>query len=149
MQKISLAEFGDKVTEIMPVIVHQFMKSLSGEFYKVKLTLPQFIVLDILNGHGESKMTDLSRFINVTTAAMTGLVERLVRDGYVARTSDPKDRRVVKIKLTARGGSIVRNMIEKRKQMTMKIFGTISQKEREEYLKILMHIRDHLNSEKS
>lgn len=144
MRKISLAEFASDVTEIMPVIIHQFMKSQISEFYKVKLTLPQFIVLDILNGHGESKMTDLARFMNVTTAAMTGLIERLVRDGYAARISDPRDRRVVKIKLTAKGSSIVKNMIEKRKRMTMKIFGMISQKEREEYLKILMHIRDHL-----
>jgi DNA-binding MarR family transcriptional regulator len=82
--------------------------------------------------------------MNITTAAMTGIVERLVRDKYVVRTSDPNDRRIIRVRPTAKGSRIVKDMIENRKRLVMKIFGVISEKEREEYLKILMHIREHL-----
>jgi len=39
---------------------------------------------------------------------------------------------------------MVKEMMEHRKKLTMRIFGMISQREREEYLKILMHVREHL-----
>jgi len=93
-------------------------------------------------------MTDLAHFMNVTTAAMTGIVERLVRDGYVERMSDPNDRRTVKINITRKGERAVHRVAENRKKMTARIFGMITQAERDAYLKILMHIRDHLTGHK-
>ena len=144
MASLSLAEFADRVNEIMPVISREFLRHQSGDFYKMKITLPQFVVLDTLNRCGESRMSDLARCMSVTTAAITGIADRLVRDGYVVRASDPKDRRIVKVRLTAKGTSMIRKSIVQRKNMMMDIYGAISQKEREEYLRILAHIRDHI-----
>jgi DNA-binding MarR family transcriptional regulator len=144
MASLSLSEFADKVSDNMRFISREFFKHQPGSFYKTRITVPQFMVLEILNRSGESRMTDLARFMNITTAAMTGIVERLVRDKYVVRTSDPNDRRIIRVRPTAKGSRIVKDMIENRKRLVMKIFGVISEKEREEYLKILMHIREHL-----
>jgi DNA-binding MarR family transcriptional regulator len=89
-------------------------------------------------------MTDIAHMINVTTAAMTGIIDRLVKSGCVVRINDPKDRRITKVRLTPKGNQVVENMIEQRKKLTIKLFEMISQSEREEYLRILGHIRDHL-----
>ena len=75
---------------------------------------------------------------------MTGIVDRLVRDGYAKRVYDPRDRRIVKVTLTAKGARSVKEMIDQRKKLTGRIFGVITQEEREDYLKILAHIRDHI-----
>lgn len=144
MTQGTLAEFCDKVGEIMPIISREFFRHQTSEFFKTKITLPQFVVLEVLSRHGESKMTDIARYINVTTAAITGIVERLVRDGYALRISDPKDRRIVKVKLTKKGEGILQKMAESKKAIVMRIFGVISQEERDEYLKILEHIQRHL-----
>ena len=148
MSSISLSKFADKVNEVMPIIAREFLKQKVGKLFKVKLTMPQVIVLNMLARHGESKMTDLAHFINVTTAAMTGVVDRLVRDGYVKRASDPKDRRIIRIGLTARGSGLVDDIAAERKRMITRVFGMISQAERDNYLKILMHIREHLKDKK-
>lgn len=140
----SLAEFADRMGELMPVISREFLRHRSGDFYKIKITLPQFVVLDTLARHGESRMSDLARYMNVTTAAITGIADRLVRDGYIVRTYDVKDRRIVKVKLTGKGVGAIEKSIEHRKKMMMDMFGVISQREREEYLKILTHIHDHI-----
>jgi len=144
MARVTLEEFADKVSEIMPAISKEFLRHQTGEFYRMKITLPQFIVLELLSRHGASKMTDIAHFMNVTTAAMTGIVDRLVRDGYAARASDPDDRRIIMARLTPKGLNLVKKMVGHRRRMTMKIFGMVSQAEREEYLKILTHIRDHI-----
>jgi len=144
MPDLSLAEFVERVSGIMPVVMREFFRQETNEFYKLKITLPQFVVLDMLNRQGESRMSDLARLINVSTAAMTGIVDRLVRDGYAKRMHDPGDRRIVKAALTAKGAKSVKDMIDHRKMLTARIFEMISQEEREEYLKILTHIRDHI-----
>lgn len=144
MSRALLSEFADKVIEVMPVIMKEFLKQQTADFYKTKITLPQFAVIEALRMRGECKMTELARLINVTTAATTGIIDRLVKAGYVVRESDPKDRRVVDVKVTAKGIKIVDRAKEDRRQMIMKIFGVVSRSEREQYLGILMHIKEHL-----
>lgn len=141
---ISLSAFADQVNEVMPVIAREVFRRQPGEFAKMKITMPQFAVLDLLAHQGQSRMTDIAHFMSVTTAAMTGIVERLVRDGYAARIHDPSDRRIVKVELTAKGKKLTETITDQRRKMIMDLFGKISQGEREEYLKILMHIRDHV-----
>lgn len=144
MSVIALPEFADKLSAIMPVIMREFSKKIGSELYQGKITLPQFIILEFLHREGESKMTDLARFMSVTTAAMTGFVERLVRDGYVERVFDPGDRRVIIIKLTGKGAVLVKKVNAQRRSTVINIFGQISQAEREEYLKILTRIHNIL-----
>lgn len=140
----SMSEFADEVSDLMRVISKEFFRRQSSDFYRMKITLPQFVVLDALTRGGGSRMSDLAHTLNVTTAAITGIADRLVRGGYIVRVSDPEDRRIVKVKLTAKGMAIVERSIDQRKKMMIDIFGAISQEEREEYLKILTHIRDHI-----
>lgn len=144
MAHLSLEKFADRLSEIMPVMMREFTRHQPSRFYKMKLTLPQFVILDILNRLGESKMTDLAHALNVTTAAMTGSIGRLVRDGYVRRESDPADRRIIKVMVTARGVKLVKDVQEKRRKLVMEMFSKISQEEREEYIKILEHIKSHI-----
>ncbi|MFA5147076.1 MAG: MarR family transcriptional regulator [Candidatus Omnitrophota bacterium] len=144
MSNISLAEFADRMTEIMSIISREFMRQQSSTFYKVKVTMPQFVILNFLKREGELTMTEIARFLNVTTAAVTGIIDRLVRERYAVRMSDPKDRRIVRIKMTPKGTRVVDSIHQHQHRMLIDIFGRITQEEREQYLKILMHIREHL-----
>lgn len=142
MPGFSLGEFADKLNEIMPVIVKEFLKKQANELGK--LTLPQFFILDYLTRQGESKMTDLALFLGVTTAAMTGIVERLVKNKFVQRIYEPEDRRIIKIKPTTKGLELVKKINLQKRQMIIKTFGRISQKEREDYLNVLIRIHNIL-----
>lgn len=146
MTQLSLSEFARKMNEVMPVIMREFGRRLVSALYKGKITLPQFLLLEFLHREGESKMTALAHFMNVTTAAMTGIVERLVRAGYVIRTYEAEDRRIIKVKLTAPGMDLVKKINQQRCQMVIKIFGKISEADRREYLRILMQIKDILSA---
>jgi DNA-binding MarR family transcriptional regulator len=144
MSQLSVSDFADRLIDIMQVIGREFLRHETQEFYKMKITLPQFIVMDFLNRSGQTRMTDAARFLRVTTAAMTGIADRMVRDGYITRISDPQDRRIIKLKLTAKGDKIVKTAVEHRKRSIIKLFGMVSQKERDDYLNILGHIHSHL-----
>lgn len=149
MPQVSLLEFVDKMKEIIPIILREFARRQVNELYKGKITLPQFLILELLRREKESRMSDLAHFMRVTTAATTGIVERLVRDGYVVRVYEPQDRRIIKARLTAAGNGLVNKVNEQRRKMLIKIFGKLSGKDRGDYLRILMQIKDILNEEDS
>jgi len=145
MHEFSLPEFADRMNEVMPVIIKEFARSQFNQLGQI--TLPQFLILGFLHKEGESKMTGLARFLRVSTPAMTGIIDRLVRDGYAARESDSEDRRIIKISITSKGSQLVKKVMEQRKKMVIKIFGKISEQDRKDYLRILLQIKEILFKE--
>ena len=147
MSELTLSEFADRVGQLMPVIMKEFMRNQGDEFHKMKITMPQFFVMEYLYRSGESRMGDIAKFLNVTTAAITGTVDKLVRELYVIRISDPEDRRIVKIRLTTKGTNVVKDVMGWRRQVSMKMFGMITQEEREQYISILTRIKDKIQEQ--
>lgn len=133
----SLLEFGNKINSIMPVFLREMVKRQINELFKGKITLPQFLILNFLYTENESSMSKIANFMSVTTAAMTGIVDRLVRDSYVIRTYNPKDRRIIMIRLTSKGKALVDKINQQRRNMIIDIFGRLSEEERKQYLGIL------------
>ena len=67
-------------------------------------TLPRFDILAQLERHdGPMSMGDLSKRLMVSNGNITGLVDRLAREGHVKRTPSPDDRRVQMVSLTRQG----------------------------------------------
>lgn len=73
------------------------------------LTQPQYAVLLELS-HAPGKpvtMTELSRKLYITKPAVTSLVDRLERHGYIKRLSHPKDRRISLLEVQGKGKKVV------------------------------------------
>jgi DNA-binding MarR family transcriptional regulator len=57
-------------------------------------------VIDILDQRGRMSAGELARHSGLTTGAVTAVIDRLERAGYVRRVADPADRRRVLVELT-------------------------------------------------
>ncbi len=141
MPPIALPEFADKLNEILPELSRQIVSQSADELFKGKITLPQFFLMSLLRKEGELRMTDIARLLHVTTAAATGVVERLVKSGYLLRVYDPDDRRIIKVKLSPRGLNTVLKVLQERRKMIIDIFSRISPEDRQKYLEILMRVQ--------
>ena len=144
MSILSLPEFADKLNEVIPAIMKEFARRQVNELFEGKVTLPQFLLLEYLNAHGEAKMKDLAGVMQVTTAAMTGITDRLVKGGYTVRVFDPADRRIIRLALTPRGTALVKKVRLQRREMAIRIFGRLPEADRRDYLRILTQIRDEV-----
>ncbi len=149
MSTISLSDFADNIGEIMHTMMKEFTRCMAVKLHKGKVTLPQIMILHFLEVEQEAKMKDLAHFMGVTMAAMTGIIDRLVKSGHCTRIYDPQDRRVIKIKLTAKGDNLIKNIEESKRQIIIKIFGKISENDRQDYLRILLQIKEILLKENS
>ncbi len=57
--------------------------------------------------HDRPSMGDLARMLNCDNSNITGLVDRMARQGLVIRGSHQGDRRITRIALTPRGAELV------------------------------------------
>jgi DNA-binding MarR family transcriptional regulator len=74
----------------------------------------QFSTLFHLYHCGTCGVSDLGDHLEVTNAAASQMVDRLVQQGYLERTEDPDDRRVKQLRLTPEGVRMVQNSMDVR-----------------------------------
>ncbi len=58
------------------------------------------------------KMKELSKTLSLTTSTMTRMIDNLVKEGLVERRHEPRDRRLVIVKLTNEGKKLTNNINE-------------------------------------
>ena len=89
-----------------------FLLNLSKELNKGNVSFAQFFLLGYLANENFLTMTDISKKMGHSTAAATGLVDRLEKLGYVQRLHASEDRRKVMVQITRKGIDLVDRMRE-------------------------------------
>jgi DNA-binding MarR family transcriptional regulator len=64
----------------------------------VGISLPEMLALEYLDADGSLGPSDLARRLQMTTGAVTALVDRLEKSGHVMRERHPSDRRRVMVR---------------------------------------------------
>jgi DNA-binding MarR family transcriptional regulator len=77
------------------------------EWLRLDLTMPQLKVVLLLFTGGPARMSVIASDLGVSLATATGVVDRLVQRGLVAREGDPEDRRVVLCRLSEKGEKLM------------------------------------------
>jgi len=137
---MTIDQFVERMMELYPRIARAIAAHESDYLSQGKITLPQFWTLDYLHCHGQSTMTEISRFLRISRAATTGLIDRLLIQGLILRGKESGDRRLVRIDLTAKGHRIIKHIREQKHKNLTHVFTRISATDRSEHLRILEQI---------
>ncbi len=90
-------------------------------------TLPRFDVMAALyRSEAGLKMSEISSALMVSNGNVTGIVDRLVDEGLVARGSVDGDRRARRVRLTARGRIVFEDMAEEHEIWVDGLLGGLS-----------------------
>jgi DNA-binding MarR family transcriptional regulator len=74
------------------------------------LTGPQLTVISILSELGDLSLSSLSERIRAQNSTVTGIIDRMEREGLVRRERSAEDRRIVLIRLTDKGQTLAREV---------------------------------------
>lgn len=146
MAKKELERFVSRLIELMPQMVRGFARQEHNYLTSGRITIPQFWALEYLSRQGKIPMGRLAFFLEVSKPAATGLVDRLISQGLVLREDDPKDHRVVWIKVTLKGHGIIKSIFRQKYQTLTKVYRHITERDRKEHLRILEEILKVLNT---
>ncbi|NKN34755.1 MarR family transcriptional regulator [Agrobacterium sp. a22-2] len=69
----------------------------------IGLTYPQYLVMVALWSRDDQTVKDLGRALFLESSTLTPLIKRLEGMGYLTRSRDPVDERMVRVRLTADG----------------------------------------------
>ncbi len=85
--------------------VQNYSQEISREF---GITGPQLWAIKTISQNESLSLSELGKGMYLHPSTITGLVDRLERKGFVVRKRNQKDRRVIKIQLTAKGATLAK-----------------------------------------
>lgn len=98
---------------------------------ELSLTLAKFDVLQVIkySENSEITMSNLSQELSVSNANMTGMTNRLLKDGLIEKKNLQKDRRIFKVALTEKGNNLLKRAGELHGYWTKEIFQSVDLEE--------------------
>jgi DNA-binding MarR family transcriptional regulator len=111
-QQTSVRKDASRLADFIMFTQRSFLLNLSKELNKGNVSFAQFFLLGYLAKEEFLTMTDISKKMGHSTAAATGLVDRLEKLGYVQRVHASDDRRKVMVQVTKKGIELVGKMRE-------------------------------------
>jgi DNA-binding MarR family transcriptional regulator len=97
----------EELAEIVMRMQRRFLLSLSEELRRGSVSFPQYFLLGYLDKQEVITMSGIASKMGHTTAAATGLVDRLEKLEYVQRSHALDDRRKVMVRITQKGSGLV------------------------------------------
>ncbi|GJQ37536.1 MAG: MarR family transcriptional regulator [Anaerolineaceae bacterium] len=110
------------------------------------LSLSHFGILMHLYYRGANDISEMGEHLDITVAAASQLINRLVEEQLVDRAESPKDRRVRQLTLTAKGRALIEKAIEVRNQWIERLPLALSEKQLKT---ISVSLRDLITAERS
>jgi len=78
----------------------------------LNLTIPQLKSLFLIARVGSMNTKSLAEELGVTPSNVTGIIDRLVKQGLVSRQENPEDRRMLELRVTDKGEAILTSLRE-------------------------------------
>jgi len=109
------------------------------------ITMLQFTTLHVIkNGKSPIYLSDISERIFLHQSTITGLIDRMERDGLVARERSKKDRRKIAVGLTTKGKKLAEAIPFSPMEMFKELLRPLNRTEREILLELLFKVSEPL-----
>ncbi|MBI4950499.1 MAG: MarR family transcriptional regulator [Myxococcales bacterium] len=106
------------------------------------LTGPQLTVVKMLESFGDLSLSSLSERIRAQNSTVTGIIDRMEREGLVRRERPGHDRRVVLIRLTDKGKKLAARIEVEPMQIFRHALETLAATDLTELCRILTRLAD-------
>ncbi|HID56696.1 TPA: MarR family transcriptional regulator [Candidatus Poribacteria bacterium] len=137
-----LADIAGQVMEVFNRIQEAIRARYVRQIAPYKLTVTQFKALQHLHWHGEGlSIGELSGHLGLTSSTVSGIVDRLQRNGWIERRRDPRDRRRVTVKLTPKGEELFKQKPRSTEDFWRETIARLDEEERVSLLKILSRLK--------
>jgi DNA-binding MarR family transcriptional regulator len=108
------------------------------------LSLAQIKAMTHLAQHGEEKMSELARGLDISLPAATDLVDRLAAAGHVERIRDERDRRIVLVRLSPAARARIEPVLAIRRRAVEETLAALDERERAAFIKGLHLLSQNL-----
>jgi DNA-binding MarR family transcriptional regulator len=126
----------------MDMAMHRSMRGWAHHAKSIGLSMPQFSILMQLHHHGQCGVSDISERFEISTAAASQHVEKLVQAGLLERMESPEDRRVRELQLTDKGRDLIARGLTLRHAWIDQLTASLNEDDRERIAGALAQLTD-------
>ena len=119
-----LKSMSEVYMDAIPIAMQKIRKGMR-QHRGSDLTLPQFRVLANVRRHPKTNK-DLADNIGLSVAAMSRLIQGLIKEGYLTKTENPLDKRESKIRLSKKGEKLIANIRAMTRVLLIEKFETLN-----------------------
>ena len=133
-----------EVDAIVETIIYLYTESrrlTKGMAAQFGLTGPQLTVIKLLEELGDLSLSSLSERIRAQNSTVTGIIDRMEREGLVRRERSTTDRRVVYIRLSDKGQKLAKNIQVEPMEIFRSALTSLTPADLAELLRILTKLR--------
>lgn len=112
--------------------------------FNMNVNISQIIALSKLKEHGAQKPSALAQSLGYTSGAITGLTNKLVKEGYIVREQQEEDRRSILITITAKGLDVLEEAQKQGQAMRNDIYSVLNDDEVTQLLNIQKKLYSHV-----
>lgn len=147
---VSSPQLIQTIRQFMDFAMHHTMRERAHFAKATGMSMPQFGILMQLHYRHNCGVSDLSERFDITNAAASQLVDKLVQGGLIQREEDPNDRRAKLLNLTEKGRGLIQRGMEERYRWVNQVAAKLSPEERAkvaEALEIMTQAAKELEAE--
>lgn len=120
-------------------------RALDAKLVDHDLTATQYVVLARLWEEEGTSLTELGERLYFDNPTLTGIIDRMERDGLLQRQRDQSDRRVVKVFLTDKGKALRQKIGRLAEETDCEAWSGSTESQKKELLNYLERIWKKLN----
>ncbi len=120
-------ELISRINQLQRKVDRAQRRSTTDVWMTLPLTIAQVKSLFFITNHGSSTSGKLAEALGVTPTNITGIVDRLVKQGLVSRTENPDDRRMQLLRATEKGEELVAGLRERRRGYMTEVLGRMTE----------------------
>lgn len=133
----------EALADILMYLQRKLILHLSKELARGNVSFPQYFLLSHLSDHEVAIMSEIAQKMGHTTAAATGMVDRLESMGYISRAHGTKDRRKVIVRITDKGMALVEGIREDVVSNVLRMMAELEPEEQKGWLQIYRKINNY------
>ncbi|WP_251859453.1 MarR family transcriptional regulator [Clostridium sp. Marseille-Q2269] len=99
-------------------------------------------VIIFLKHHGNCSISQIAKDLLISKPNMTPIIDKLISEGMVTRYTDPEDRRVIRVQLTEKGSTFIKDQQKLLKSLLAKKIENLSEED-------LQYLSTHLTGVKN
>ena len=120
----------DAIDPLIRKLMDGFHSLVRNMLKEEEVSLAQYYTLHLIKAESCIRMRDVRDNLCVSAPYATGIIDKLVKNGFIERYRGKDDRRVVRVKLTDKGEKVIRDLNNKKAQFYTKLLKDMNRRDK-------------------
>lgn len=127
----------DSLGFLINKLAHKMATELDARLKQHGVTISQWTILAVLWKHEGIAQVEIQQHLAIEGSTVTGIIQRMIREGLIERRTDSQDRRVQRVFLTEKGRGLEEKLVPEANAVNQTALQGLSEDEQAFFLRLV------------